>query len=87
MSKTTVLVTGGCGFIGSHITEALVQKGYKVRILDNLSTGKLENIAAINAEDIEVLVGDQATSQRCQMQCRDASMFFMKQRSLVSQNL
>lgn len=56
--KITVLVTGGCGFIGSHIVEALVKKGYKARILDNLSTGKLENIAAIPSQDIEVLLGD-----------------------------
>ncbi len=60
MVKQTVLVTGGCGFIGSHIAEALVQKGYRVRILDNLSTGKLENIASISAEDVEVVVGDVA---------------------------
>jgi len=60
MNKQTVLVTGGCGFIGSHIVEALVKKGYKVRILDNLSTGKLENIATLNPQDIEVVVGDVA---------------------------
>jgi UDP-glucose 4-epimerase len=57
-NKTTVLVTGGCGFIGSHITEALVSEGYKVRILDNLSTGNLENLASIPSQKIEVLVGD-----------------------------
>jgi len=37
------LVTGGCGFIGSHLTDALIEKGHKVVILDNLSTGKIEN--------------------------------------------
>ena len=58
MSKKTVLVTGGCGFIGSHIVEALVQREYKVRILDNLSTGSLENIAAISTEDVEVVIGN-----------------------------
>jgi UDP-glucose 4-epimerase len=36
------LVTGGAGFIGSHITEALVQRGQRVRVLDNLSTGRLD---------------------------------------------
>jgi nucleoside-diphosphate-sugar epimerase len=56
--KTTILVTGGCGFIGSHIAEALVQRGYQVRILDDLSTGKPENIASIPPHKIEVLVGD-----------------------------
>jgi UDP-glucose 4-epimerase len=60
IAQKTVLVTGGCGFIGSHIVEALVQKGYKVRILDNLSTGKLENIATLHPQDIEVIIGDVA---------------------------
>ncbi len=53
-------MTGGCGFIGSHLAEALVQRGYKVRILDNLSSGKLENIVSIPPRDVEVLVGDVA---------------------------
>lgn len=41
------VVTGGCGFIGSNIARALVQKGHKVVIIDNLFTGKLENIRDI----------------------------------------
>jgi UDP-glucose 4-epimerase len=39
----TYLVTGGCGFIGSHLAEALIAAGHRVRILDDLSTGKLAN--------------------------------------------
>ena len=58
MSKKTVLVTGGCGFIGSHIVEALVHRGYQVRILDNLSTGSLENLAVIPTKNLEVSIGD-----------------------------
>ena len=42
-----VLVTGGCGFIGSHVAEQLVALGAKVTILDDLSTGNLDNIAHI----------------------------------------
>jgi UDP-glucose 4-epimerase len=38
------IVTGGAGFIGSHLTEALVTKGYRVVILDNFSTGRMDNI-------------------------------------------
>jgi len=40
----SVLVTGGAGFIGSHLVDRLVADGYEVRVLDNLSTGRLENI-------------------------------------------
>ncbi|HQV95222.1 MAG TPA: SDR family oxidoreductase, partial [Anaerolineales bacterium] len=41
------LVTGGAGFIGSHIAEALLARGDSVRVLDNFSTGKRENIEAL----------------------------------------
>ena len=40
----TYLVTGGCGFIGSHIVDRLISDGHKVVVLDNLSTGKIENL-------------------------------------------
>lgn len=52
----SVLVTGGAGFIGSHIAEALVRRGDRVRVVDNLSTGSAANLAAINAE-IEFIQG------------------------------
>ena len=42
-----VIVTGGAGFIGSHLTTKLIQKGYKVVIIDNFNTGKLSNISHI----------------------------------------
>ena len=51
------LVTGGCGFIGSHLVEALVQKGERVRVFDNCSTGKVENIAHLKNQ-IEFVDGD-----------------------------
>ncbi len=51
------LVTGGAGFIGSHIAEALVKRGERVRIFDNLSTGRRDNIASF-ADDVELVIGD-----------------------------
>ncbi len=51
------LVTGGAGFIGSHIVEALVADGHKVRVLDNLSTGKKENLSSV-LDRRELIIGD-----------------------------
>jgi len=45
--EKTVLVTGGAGFIGSHLSEALIEKKFKVICVDNLGTGKLSNLSAI----------------------------------------
>ncbi|RME75172.1 MAG: SDR family oxidoreductase, partial [Chloroflexi bacterium] len=53
----TCLVTGGGGFIGSHVVEALLERGFAVRVLDNLSTGHRENLAAVQGR-IEFIEGD-----------------------------
>jgi len=53
----SALVTGGCGFIGSHLVEGLLHEGYRVRVLDDLSAGRLENLEACE-DDVEVIVGD-----------------------------
>ena len=52
-----VLVTGGAGFIGSHLTEALVHAGHRVRVLDNLYSGRLANLKPVRGE-IEFVQGD-----------------------------
>jgi UDP-N-acetylglucosamine/UDP-N-acetyl-alpha-D-glucosaminouronate 4-epimerase len=54
---TRVLVTGGAGFIGSSLVRALVSRGDRVRVLDNLSTGKRHNLAEV-AGDVELIEGD-----------------------------
>ena len=53
------LVTGGCGFIGSHLVDALLARGDKVRVLDDLSTGRRSNLP----RGVEVMVGDVADAQ------------------------
>lgn len=58
------LVTGGAGFIGSHIAETLVKKGDKVRVLDDLSTGKMENLAGI-AGRFDFVEGDIRDLETC----------------------
>jgi len=46
MGSTRVLVTGGAGFIGSHLVDRLIKEGFEVTVLDNLSTGRMENLMA-----------------------------------------
>src|SRR6185436_1547169 len=62
------LVTGGAGFIGSHIAQALLNDGQSVRILDNFSSGKRENLAELTQqfgqEQLEVLEGDVRDASR-----------------------
>lgn len=55
--SSSYLVTGGAGFIGSHITEALVKRGDRVKVLDNFVTGKRENIDPF-LDDVELVEGD-----------------------------
>ncbi|HEY7475488.1 MAG TPA: SDR family NAD(P)-dependent oxidoreductase [Vicinamibacterales bacterium] len=57
--STKVLVTGGASFIGSHLVDALVAKGAKVRVVDNLSSGRLDNIRAhVETGRVEFIQGD-----------------------------
>jgi len=55
---STVLVTGGAGFIGSHLTRLLFQAGAIVLVIDNLSTGRRENLRDLPAERVKLICGD-----------------------------
>jgi UDP-glucose 4-epimerase len=57
MAKASCLVTGGAGFIGSHVAHHLVELGHSVRVVDDLSTGNRENLDDI-ADRIELIVGE-----------------------------
>lgn len=66
------LVTGGAGFIGSNLCETLLNMGYKVRCLDDLSTGKKENIDLfINNPNYEFIKGDIKDFDTCMDACKN----------------
>ena len=73
--KTLCLVTGGAGFIGSNLTEGLLARGFKVRVLDNLSTGKLENLEAVRSQ-IDFLQGDLRSDSDLKKAVRGVSYVF-----------
>jgi UDP-N-acetylglucosamine/UDP-N-acetyl-alpha-D-glucosaminouronate 4-epimerase len=62
------LVTGGAGFIGSHLVDALLERGDSVRVLDNFATGKRENLAHC-ASRIELMEGDIRELETCRAAC------------------
>lgn len=68
--NTKFLVTGGAGFIGSNLVEAILKLGCEVRVLDNFSTGKRENIAEfLDNENFELIEGDIRNLEDCQKAC------------------
>ncbi|MDM8007490.1 MAG: SDR family oxidoreductase [Phycisphaerae bacterium] len=72
---STYLVTGGAGFIGSHIVHRLVADGQKVRVLDNFSTGKRANLAAVS-KDVEVVEGDLRSIDDCRKAGKGVEIIF-----------
>lgn len=69
--KSTFLVTGGAGFIGSNLCETLVNLGHRVKCLDNISTGKRSNMDSfINCELFEFIEGDICELDTCMHACR-----------------
>ena len=71
--KSVVLVTGGAGFIGSHIVDALLNQGANVRVLDNLSTGAIENIEHLKGRPGFRYVIDSVTNEPLLAELIDAS--------------
>jgi nucleoside-diphosphate-sugar epimerase len=69
------LVTGGAGFIGSHIVQALLEGGNFVRVLDNFSTGRRENLAGMRG-NLEILEGDLRDPARMREAVRDIEVIF-----------
>ena len=64
MKGGAVLVTGGAGFIGSHTVEALLSRGYHVRVIDDLSTGIEENLSGIDTELIVADITDEQVARK-----------------------
>lgn len=69
------LVTGGAGFIGSHLVDALVAAQVKVRVLDDFSTGRSENLAT-HGDQIEILQGDIRDFATCRRACKGVALVF-----------
>jgi UDP-glucose 4-epimerase len=70
-----VLVTGGGGFIGSHLVDRLLAEGHEVRVLDNFATGKRENLLGV-ADRIELIEGDVQSYERAHNAVGDAELVF-----------
>jgi nucleoside-diphosphate-sugar epimerase len=71
----TFLVTGGAGFIGSHLVESLLRRGDRVRVLDNFLTGRRENLAPF-AREIELVEGDLRDVEACRRAVRGVEVVF-----------
>jgi nucleoside-diphosphate-sugar epimerase len=70
-----ILVTGGAGFIGSHLVETLVRRGARVRVLDDLSSGRREHLAAVD-DRCELLIGDLRDAAACRDACAGVRLVF-----------
>lgn len=65
-TKPVILITGGAGFIGSHVTDCLLASGYRVKVLDNLSNGSLKNLSgALDNPNLEFIEGDILNKKTC----------------------
>jgi UDP-glucose 4-epimerase len=75
MTMSLCLVTGGGGFIGSHLVDSLVARGHQVRVLDNFSTGNLSNLASARNK-IDMIKGDVADIDSVRAAMKDVELVF-----------
>ncbi len=71
MKLLTALITGGAGFIGSNVSALFLNKGFKVRVIDNLTTGYQKNLAVL---DVEFFHGDIRDAKLMQQACKDVDV-------------
>jgi UDP-glucose 4-epimerase len=77
MNMRFALVTGGAGFIGSHLVDRLVSDGWRVRVLDNLSSGRMENIEHHRGNrNVELLKGDLKNFEEAERAVRNVDVVF-----------
>jgi UDP-glucose 4-epimerase len=74
-SGSLALVTGGAGFIGSHVARALVDRGHRVRILDDLSTGRVENLTDV-VDAVDFHEGDIRDQRKCEQAMQGVDVVF-----------
>src|SRR6516165_5602544 len=70
-----ILITGGASFIGSHLAELLVDAGAAITVADDLSSGQLENLAAVQSR-VKFLKGDLREPEFAKIACNNQEMIF-----------
>ena len=77
MSHSKIVVTGGAGFIGSHIVDGILKEGYEVVVIDDLSQGRLENISGhLNDKNFKFIKADIRDPTKVEATVKDADAIF-----------